>query len=46
MSRLGEGWECWAVLEGTAIAETYTGPVLATDEALQSVAERFHLTVN
>ena len=26
MSRLGEGWECWAVLEGTAITETYTDP--------------------
>ena len=46
MSRLGEGWECWAVFEGTAITETYTGPILVTNEALQSVVERFHLTVH
>jgi hypothetical protein len=46
MSRLGEGWECWAVFEGTNLTETYTPPILPSNPALRSVAERFQLTVH
>lgn len=46
MSRLGEGWECWAVFEGTEVREVERASIADTDPNLLAVAGRYRLTVH
>ena len=46
LSRLGEGWECWAVFEGADIRDVERRSVSRTDPDLLAVAERYRLTVH
>ncbi|MFM2070018.1 MAG: hypothetical protein RLZZ623_281 [Actinomycetota bacterium] len=46
MSRLGEGWECWAVFEGAEIRDVERRSVGRIDPDLLAVAERYRLTIH
>ncbi|WP_193668151.1 RES family NAD+ phosphorylase [Nocardioides salarius] len=45
-SRLGDGWENWAIFDGTDVFRTSTRPVLESDEDLRTVARMWSLTVH
>jgi hypothetical protein len=46
ISRLGAGYECWAVFEGSPIAELERRPILSQDADLCVVARRYGLSVH
>lgn len=46
VSRLGEGWECWAVFEGAEVREVNRRSIGGDDPDLLAVAERYRLTIH
>jgi hypothetical protein len=45
MSRIGSGWECWAIFEGTDVALVDQRPIELHDPDLQRVAKMWELTI-